>query len=278
MDFEKAVSLVGTVTDLRRIASAHVIDHNQLRDEELRNALVKSKPQYAASETVKKAVDELLSREPKDSLRALNRVLLVDVLLDQYDCQLPFDETDAAVAAIMKTGMPVVCVDRSLSKEKTDLVEVDNYRGAFEAVTHLIDRGHKSIGLIEGRIQVSTSRERRRGYLDALAEAGIAARKDLMREGDFRQESGRFLAGQLSDMMKPPTARMAIERVSASKFEKSQKFRAAETKTDRKLRTPSTRMIWPRRKIALRAGEMWRLIIVGLSATGGGGSSNSIVT
>ena len=26
MDFEKAVSLVGTVTDLRRIASAHVID------------------------------------------------------------------------------------------------------------------------------------------------------------------------------------------------------------------------------------------------------------
>ena len=58
----------------------------------------------------------------------------------------PFVETDAAVAAIMKTGMPVVCVDRSLSKEKTDLVEVDNYRGAFEAVTHLIERGHKSIG------------------------------------------------------------------------------------------------------------------------------------
>ena len=27
MDFEKAVSLVSTVTDLRRIASAHVIDH-----------------------------------------------------------------------------------------------------------------------------------------------------------------------------------------------------------------------------------------------------------
>ena len=125
----------------------------------------------------------------------------------------PFDETDAAVAAIMKTGMPVVCVDRSLSKEKTDLVEVDNYRGAFEAVTHLIDRGHKSIGLIEGRIQVSTSRERRRGYLDALAEAGIPVRKDLMREGDFRQESGRVLAGQLLDMKKPPTALFALNNL-----------------------------------------------------------------
>ena len=29
MDFEKVVSLVGTVTDLRRIASARVIDHNR---------------------------------------------------------------------------------------------------------------------------------------------------------------------------------------------------------------------------------------------------------
>ena len=100
MDFEKAVSLIGTVTDLRRVASAHVNDHNQLKDDDLRSALVKSKPQYAAAETVKKAIDELLSREPKDHLRALNRILLVDVLLDQYDCQLPFEETDAKVIAV----------------------------------------------------------------------------------------------------------------------------------------------------------------------------------
>lgn len=102
MDFEIAVSLIGTVTDLRRIASAHVIDHNQLKDDELRSALIKSKPQYAAAETVRKALDELLSREPKDHLRALHRILLVDVLLDQYDCQLPFEETDAKVLAVEK--------------------------------------------------------------------------------------------------------------------------------------------------------------------------------
>src|SRR5689334_15343768 len=102
MDFEKAVSLVGTVTDLRRIASAHVIDHNQLRDDELRAALVKSKPQYAATETIRTALDDVLCREPKDHLRALNRILLVDVLLDQFDYQLPFEETDAKVTAFEK--------------------------------------------------------------------------------------------------------------------------------------------------------------------------------
>ncbi len=63
MDFEKVVSLVGTVTDLRRIASAHVIDHNQLKDDELRSALVKTKPQYTATETVRKALGDAFSPE-----------------------------------------------------------------------------------------------------------------------------------------------------------------------------------------------------------------------
>ncbi|HYP18355.1 MAG TPA: LacI family DNA-binding transcriptional regulator [Opitutus sp.] len=125
----------------------------------------------------------------------------------------PFDETDAAVAEMVRSGMPVVCVDRSLSKVKTDLVEVDNYRGAFEAVAHLIEKGHKQIGLIEGRTDVSTTRERRRGYLDALAEGGIAVRKELMRAGDFKQESGRVLAGELLDLRKPPTALFALNNL-----------------------------------------------------------------
>lgn len=118
----------------------------------------------------------------------------------------PFDDTDVGVVEMVKTGIPVVCVDRSHAKVKTDLVEVDNYQGALEAVRHLIGKGHKSIALIEGRTQVSTSRERRRGYLDALAAGGIAPRKDLMRAGDFKQESGRILANELLDLRKPPTA------------------------------------------------------------------------
>lgn len=118
----------------------------------------------------------------------------------------PFDDSDAAVIELVKTGLPVVCVDRSLAKVQTDLVEVDNHRGAFEAVNHLIERGHRSIGLIEGRSDVSTSRERRRGYLDALAAHRITPRKDLMRSGDFKQESGRVLTNELFDLRRPPTA------------------------------------------------------------------------
>jgi LacI family transcriptional regulator/LacI family repressor for deo operon, udp, cdd, tsx, nupC, and nupG len=118
----------------------------------------------------------------------------------------PFDETDLAVVEIIKAGIPVVCVDRSLSKVKTDLVEVDNYRGAFDAVSHLLEKGHENIGLIEGRAQISTNRERRRGYLDALAAKGIRPRKELMRIGDLKQESGRMRAIELLQLRRRPTA------------------------------------------------------------------------
>ncbi|MSU47774.1 MAG: LacI family transcriptional regulator [Opitutus sp.] len=118
----------------------------------------------------------------------------------------PFDDTDLAVVEMVRSGMPVVCVDRSLAKLKTDLVEVDNYQGALEAVNHLLDKGHRSIGLIEGRAEVSTNRERRRGYLDALTARKIAPRMELMRAGDFKQASGRVLANELFDLRKPPTA------------------------------------------------------------------------
>ncbi|HMJ11169.1 MAG TPA: hypothetical protein VK524_07160 [Polyangiaceae bacterium] len=99
MKFEDVVAAIGTTTDLRRIASAHVIDHNQLRDDELRSALVKSKPQYTHADTVRGALDEALNREGREGYRVLARLILVDVLLQQYDCVLPFSETEAKVLA-----------------------------------------------------------------------------------------------------------------------------------------------------------------------------------
>ena len=118
----------------------------------------------------------------------------------------PFDEADAAVIAAVRSGLPVVCVDRSLADVKTDLVEVDNFQGALAAVNHLLDKGHRRIALIEGRARVSTSRERRRGYLAALAARGMPVRKELIRSGDFKQESGRVLAEELMQLREPPTA------------------------------------------------------------------------
>lgn len=107
---------------------------------------------------------------------------------------------------ILKAGVPIVTVDRSLLNSPVDQVEVDNRVGAYEAVSYLISAGHKRIGLITGPVDVSTSRDRKKGYEDALASHAIEIRPDYIGLGDNRQPSGDALASRLLELARPPTA------------------------------------------------------------------------
>ncbi|MFW6031296.1 MAG: SAP domain-containing protein [Myxococcota bacterium] len=108
MRFEEAVSKIPNITDLRRVARAHVVDHRQLSNDALEAAILKSKPQYVDGGTIEKSVHQILHQEPKEDLRALAYIFLVDVLLEQYDTQLPEEETDERVI-----GFEQRIVDRS---------------------------------------------------------------------------------------------------------------------------------------------------------------------
>jgi len=99
MKFDDVVTGIGTITDLRRIAGAHVIDHKQLSDDELRAAIIKVKPQYLHRESVQNNLNQVLYRESKKDYRVLARVILIDVLLEQYGYSLPFAQTEEKVIA-----------------------------------------------------------------------------------------------------------------------------------------------------------------------------------
>ena len=102
----------------------------------------------------------------------------------------PINDRDPAVLKCAESGMPMVSVDRSLANSPIDQVEVDNRQGAFEAVEHLIKLNHRRIGLITGRLNVSTSRERKLGYDQALAAHGLRPRDLYSRR---RQQAGQRL-------------------------------------------------------------------------------------
>lgn len=116
MKFEETVAGIGTLTDVRRIAGAHVVDHNQLSEAELRDAVVKVKPQYSHEETVRSAFDEALYGNPDKDCRVLSRLLLVDVLLEQYDFVLSEGETEERLIATEQA-----IVDRSNEVDISDL-------------------------------------------------------------------------------------------------------------------------------------------------------------
>ena len=121
MRFEDAVAAIGTLTDLRRIAGAHVVDHRQLSEDELRDALVKVKPQFLHEETVRSSVEQALYKTPRNDLRVLSYVLLIDVLLDQYDFLLLSSQTEERVIAFEQS-----IVNRSNEIELSDLAAGNN--------------------------------------------------------------------------------------------------------------------------------------------------------
>src|SRR5690606_14372332 len=109
----------------------------------------------------------------------------------------PAGRSSPMVDELLLSGTPVVCVDRRLAKPRVDTAVIDNVRGAYDATAHLIVGGHRRIGFIHGKLQLSTSRERLQGYRGALEDHGVEFDPRLSRAGDSRQRSGKRIAAEL---------------------------------------------------------------------------------
>ncbi len=94
-------------------------------------------------------------------------------------------------------------------------LRVDNRRGARLAVDHLLALGHARVALIAGPEGNADAAERRQGYRDALAAAGLPADPGLELAGDFREESGFAAGRELGRRVPRPTAVFAANDAMA---------------------------------------------------------------
>lgn len=84
---------------------------------------------------------------------------------------------NSMLQTIKRLSRPIVLVDAYASTDMYDAVLSDNLNGAYQAVTHLIHKGHRHIAIVGSYRQMYPSiRERYEGYIRALADAGIAER------------------------------------------------------------------------------------------------------
>lgn len=81
-----------------------------------------------------------------------------------------------------------------------------NWSGGVAATRHLIELGHRRIGVISGPDDLMCSRARVAGYRSALDEAGIPIDPQLFGGGEFTQEDGERQALRLLSRPNPPTA------------------------------------------------------------------------
>ena len=112
---------------------------------------------------------------------------------------------------IQKRGVPIVVFDRDCPGLEADKVLVDDYDGAFQAAEYLIKSGCKSIAHLGGPINLSTSRHRLDGYLDALKNNNIPIKNEyIIHAKGFSHEDGILPTKSLLNLKERPDAIFAV--------------------------------------------------------------------
>jgi len=83
---------------------------------------------------------------------------------------------------LLDYGYPIVFFDRVPDIPNAISVMVDDYRGAYSATSHLVSQGYTKIAHLAGPSNLSISKERERGYRDALTNHGLEVYPELIIE------------------------------------------------------------------------------------------------
>ncbi len=134
-------------------------------------------------------VDFYFSSVQRSILNALApmglRTLWLDYQIDQIERELlsaefmgvlaiaPAAEHITLMEDLYRRGVPVVIVGASSDKWETPSVDTDNYGAARQAAEHLLSLGHQRFVGLFGAMETFNSRDRWRGFRDALTEAGV---------------------------------------------------------------------------------------------------------
>lgn len=156
--------------------------------------------------------DENPERET-DYLQALinNRV---DGLIVAPSNSLKVDEKRFKLyKSFIANGGTVVFIDRIIEGLDTSYVIIDNFGAAFETVKYLKDKGHKKIGAVIGLENVFTSRERFKGFMEAVKIYGLEVKKEWILNGNYTVEGSKKAILKLFKSSNLPTALISFNNV-----------------------------------------------------------------
>ena len=90
---------------------------------------------------------------------------------------------------LIDAGVPLVFYDRICTGVNASRVVVDDYMGAFNAVSHLVETGCRRVAFYGSLLTLEISKNRFNGYKDALLKHGIRPDEQLMHICDNRADA-----------------------------------------------------------------------------------------
>jgi LacI family transcriptional regulator len=116
-----------------------------------------------------------------------------------------------AAGLLASLGVAVVEIDRRLARVPCDAVVIDNERASREATAHLLELGHRRVGLLVTETDWTSDAGRLHGYRVAHAEAGVAVEESLIVRVPFgAPDAAERIAGLLAQ---GPTAIFAANNL-----------------------------------------------------------------
>jgi DNA-binding LacI/PurR family transcriptional regulator len=111
--------------------------------------------------------------------------------------------------SMLSLGIPIALV--GMEHEKCASVKIDDIAGARSATQHLVNQGHKKIGLMSGRpddpFNFSVPQDRRKGFMQVLAENALEWLPQREVHGDFTMHTA---ARAMDDLLARPNRPTAI--------------------------------------------------------------------
>jgi Transcriptional regulators len=110
---------------------------------------------------------------------------------------------------LIDAGVPLVFYDRICTGVNASRVVVDDYMGAYNAVSHLIETGCNRIAFYGSSMTLEISKNRYNGYKDALLKHGIQPDPKLMRFCDNRTDA-EAITPEILSLPIPPNGFFAV--------------------------------------------------------------------
>lgn len=150
----------------------------------------------------------LTNSENQPELDAAHVRLLTQRRVDGLLLSLAAEDDPDTLALLQRAEIPIVLVDRELPPSVQASAVLSDHRGGMrDAVGHLLDLGHRRVGLILGR-PLRFSRQRLLGLRDAYVERGLSD-ESLVLEGQSGEAHGREATAAMLDDRAPVTAVVA---------------------------------------------------------------------
>jgi LacI family transcriptional regulator len=129
----------------------------------------------------------------------------------------PMQDSSANVKNLLERNIPVVIVDRDLPElTNVNRVLTDNFQGAYDGMRHLLEIGHRRIGILSPPLKGDVMLQRIDGARKALSDFGIEKDETLVDIGTQEQyDTGYNGARVLLDVPHPPTAIFALTDMMA---------------------------------------------------------------